>query len=80
MLMMLNLQISFYLNVMCWVLNLQFILNVISFLFITFFLGQSVLKFDKILCDAPCSGDGTLRKNPDIWTKWSPGNANNLHG
>ncbi|XP_050530543.1 tRNA (cytosine(34)-C(5))-methyltransferase isoform X2 [Daktulosphaira vitifoliae] len=41
---------------------------------------QSVLKFDKILCDAPCSGDGTLRKNPDIWTKWSPGNGNNLHG
>lgn len=39
-----------------------------------------MLKFDKILCDAPCSGDGTLRKNPDIWTKWSPGNANNLHG
>lgn len=38
------------------------------------------MKFDKILCDAPCSGDGTLRKNPDIWTKWSPGNANNLHG
>lgn len=45
-----------------------------------FLLGDSVLKFDKILCDAPCSGDGTLRKNPDIWTKWSPGNANNLHG
>ncbi|XP_025410289.1 tRNA (cytosine(34)-C(5))-methyltransferase [Sipha flava] len=42
--------------------------------------GDSLLKFDKILCDAPCSGDGTLRKNPDIWTKWSPGNANNLHG
>ncbi|XP_025200507.1 tRNA (cytosine(34)-C(5))-methyltransferase [Melanaphis sacchari] len=42
--------------------------------------GHSILKFDKILCDAPCSGDGTLRKNADIWTKWSPGNANNLHG
>ncbi|XP_060856524.1 tRNA (cytosine(34)-C(5))-methyltransferase [Metopolophium dirhodum] len=42
--------------------------------------GDSMLKFDKILCDAPCSGDGTLRKNADIWTKWSPGNANNLHG
>lgn len=45
-----------------------------------FFLGDTLLKFDKILCDAPCSGDGTLRKNADIWTKWSPGNANNLHG
>ena len=21
------------------------------------------LKFDRILCDVPCSGDGTLRKN-----------------
>lgn len=25
------------------------------------------LKFDRILCDVPCSGDGTLRKNADIW-------------
>ncbi|XP_050356075.1 tRNA (cytosine(34)-C(5))-methyltransferase [Nymphalis io] len=38
------------------------------------------LKFDRILCDVPCSGDGTLRKNPDIWLKWSTGNGNNLHG
>lgn len=22
------------------------------------------MKFDRILCDVPCSGDGTLRKNP----------------
>merc|ERR1719495_1624545 len=26
----------------------------------------SPLKYDRILCDVPCSGDGTLRKNPDI--------------
>ncbi|CAG4939725.1 unnamed protein product [Colias eurytheme] len=38
------------------------------------------LKFDRILCDVPCSGDATLRKNPDIWLKWSTGNGNNLHG
>ena len=25
------------------------------------------LKYDRILCDVPCSGDGTLRKNADIW-------------
>ncbi len=25
------------------------------------------LKFDRVLCDVPCSGDGTLRKNADIW-------------
>ncbi|KAG6451499.1 hypothetical protein O3G_MSEX007192 [Manduca sexta] len=38
------------------------------------------LKFDRVLCDVPCSGDATLRKNPDIWLKWSVGNGNNLHG
>ena len=24
-------------------------------------------KFDRILCDVPCSGDGTLRKNLGLW-------------
>lgn len=42
--------------------------------------NKSILKFDKILCDVPCSGDGTLRKNPDIWTKWNLAQAYNLHG
>ncbi|XP_076239438.1 tRNA (cytosine(34)-C(5))-methyltransferase Nsun2 [Calliopsis andreniformis] len=41
---------------------------------------QEKLKFDRILADVPCSGDGTMRKNPDIWCKWSPANGNNLHG
>ncbi|XP_069676058.1 tRNA (cytosine(34)-C(5))-methyltransferase [Periplaneta americana] len=40
----------------------------------------SMLKFDRVLCDVPCSGDGTLRKNPDIWLKWNTANGNNLHG
>ena len=41
---------------------------------------QTPLKFDRILCDVPCSGDGTLRKNADIWPKWNPLNSCNLHG
>ncbi|XP_050461862.1 tRNA (cytosine(34)-C(5))-methyltransferase isoform X3 [Cataglyphis hispanica] len=41
---------------------------------------KDTLKFDRILADVPCSGDGTMRKNPDIWCKWSPANGNNLHG
>ncbi|KAI1152074.1 S-adenosyl-L-methionine-dependent methyltransferase [Nemania diffusa] len=37
------------------------------------------LKFDRILADVPCSGDGTLRKNIDLWKNWQPGNALGLH-
>jgi 16S rRNA C967 or C1407 C5-methylase (RsmB/RsmF family) len=37
------------------------------------------LKFDRILCDVPCSGDGTIRKNIDVWPKWSPANGLFLH-
>ena len=31
--------------------------------------------FDYILCDVPCSGDGTIRKSPKILSKWTPKNA-----
>jgi multisite-specific tRNA:(cytosine-C5)-methyltransferase len=40
--------------------------------------GQSrnkYLKFDRILADVPCSGDGTSRKNVNVWKDWNPGNA-----
>ncbi|KAJ4390734.1 tRNA (cytosine-5-)-methyltransferase ncl1 [Gnomoniopsis smithogilvyi] len=37
------------------------------------------LKFDRILADVPCSGDGTMRKNVAIWNSWIPGNALGLH-
>ena len=30
------------------------------------------LRFDRVLCDVPCSGDGTLRKAPELWRRWSP--------
>ncbi|KAH7924716.1 S-adenosyl-L-methionine-dependent methyltransferase [Leucogyrophana mollusca] len=38
------------------------------------------LLFDRILCDVPCSGDGTLRKNVGIWKRWQPMDGNGLHG
>ncbi|KAI0305143.1 S-adenosyl-L-methionine-dependent methyltransferase [Multifurca ochricompacta] len=38
------------------------------------------LLFDRILCDVPCSGDGTIRKNVGIWKKWNPMDGNGLHG
>jgi 16S rRNA C967 or C1407 C5-methylase (RsmB/RsmF family) len=35
--------------------------------------------YDRIICDVPCSGDGTLRKNPNIWAEWTPEFAMGLH-
>lgn len=40
--------------------------------------GQAV-AFDRILADVPCSGDGTMRKNPGIWREWSAGQGLGLH-
>lgn len=37
------------------------------------------LKFDRILADVPCSGDGTCRKNPSIWKDWTPQNGLGLY-
>lgn len=37
------------------------------------------LKFDRILADVPCSGDGTARKNYNVWKEWNPQNALGLH-
>jgi len=37
------------------------------------------LRFDRILADVPCSGDGTLRKSPDLWKKWNASSGVDLH-
>jgi len=36
-------------------------------------------SYDRVLADVPCSGDGTLRKAPDMWKKWNPLGAISLH-
>ncbi|KAM3928987.1 RNA cytosine C(5)-methyltransferase NSUN2 [Leptodactylus fuscus] len=41
---------------------------------------REVLYYDRILCDVPCSGDGTMRKNIDVWKKWTTLNSLQLHG
>ncbi len=32
-------------------------------------------SFDFVICDVPCSGDGTIRRSPDLLSKWSTKNA-----
>ncbi|KAJ8657543.1 hypothetical protein O0I10_006845 [Lichtheimia ornata] len=41
--------------------------------------GGSPIRFDRVLCDVPCSGDGTMRKNDRIWAEWGQGAALALH-
>ncbi|MFN7998854.1 MAG: transcription antitermination factor NusB [Bryobacteraceae bacterium] len=37
-------------------------------------------RFDRILIDAPCSGTGTLARNPEIKWRLSPADLEDLHG
>ena len=37
------------------------------------------IQYDRILADVPCSGDGTMRKNPDVWINWKYKNTIALH-
>lgn len=39
----------------------------------------SICKFDRIICDVPCTGDGTLRKSPDAGDRWNVKNSINCH-
>lgn len=36
-------------------------------------------KFDRVLCDVMCSGDGTLRKSMDLWGRWNTVQGADLH-
>jgi 16S rRNA C967 or C1407 C5-methylase (RsmB/RsmF family) len=36
-------------------------------------------NYDYVICDVPCSGDGTIRKESHILTHWNPKTANALH-
>ncbi|WP_036915567.1 hypothetical protein [Prevotella sp. P6B4] len=36
---------------------------------------KAKLKFDLILCDVPCSGEGMMRKDPGAISEWSPQNV-----
>lgn len=40
---------------------------------------STILAFERILCDVPCSGDGTIRKSLDMWKRWTPAFALGLH-
>ena len=36
-------------------------------------------KFDRVLCDVPCSSDAAIRKLPQLWARWSLKETHNLH-
>lgn len=38
------------------------------------------IKFNKILADVPCSGDGTVRKDSNVASSWKPNNSTAMHG
>ncbi|KNH08354.1 hypothetical protein XU18_1119 [Perkinsela sp. CCAP 1560/4] len=37
------------------------------------------MQFDRIICDVPCTGDGTLRKSMDLWKRWKSSEAFHMH-
>ncbi|GJQ08977.1 hypothetical protein GpartN1_g768.t1 [Galdieria partita] len=66
----------------CWMLTHQLKRFSCPYLVITNHEAQRFpveMHFNKILCDVPCSGDGTLRKSPDLWKRWYADTGMNLH-
>ena len=43
-------------------------------------LKKSKIRFDKIIVDAPCSGEGTLRKSPKTFEMWNPNMIKKIAG
>jgi 16S rRNA C967 or C1407 C5-methylase (RsmB/RsmF family) len=41
--------------------------------------NYDIIKFDRVLADVPCSGDGTMRKNLNLWKDWGSHIAQGLH-
>ena len=35
--------------------------------------------YDRIVCDVPCTGDGTTRKHPEVFARWEPALALRMH-
>ena len=41
--------------------------------------GARTLRFDRVLADVPCSGDGTMRRSPGGWAAWAVRDGLSLH-
>jgi tRNA (cytosine34-C5)-methyltransferase len=44
-----------------------------------FFPSSIKTRFNRIICDVPCTGDGTSRKNIGVWRSWTSVAAFSLH-